>query len=112
MIDKYKFGSITIEGKTYRSDVIIYPERVNDSWWRKEGHNLCIEDIREILDFHPEALVIGTGKPGLMKVPGGVADEIRSKGIELYVSGTEKAVRRFNELCIRKRTVAAFHLTC
>jgi hypothetical protein len=112
MIDNYSFGSITIKGKTYSSDVIIYPERVNDSWWRKEGHNLSIEDIQEILDFHPEALIIGTGNPGLMKVPGRVADEITSKGIELHVSGTGKAVLKFNELCTRKRTVAALHLTC
>jgi hypothetical protein len=38
MIDKYSFGSITIDGRTYDTDVIIYPERIDDRWWRKEGH--------------------------------------------------------------------------
>ena len=46
MIEEYDFGKLRVGGKEYRPDVIIYPEgdsgseRVNPSWWRKEGHRL------------------------------------------------------------------------
>ena len=112
MIDSYESGRITVNGKTYRSDVIIYPDRVNASWWRKQGHNLCLDDILEIIDYNPEVLIIGKGKPGLMKVPGSIQTAIKNRGIEVIVSGTEKAVRSYNELCNKKKTVAALHIAC
>ncbi|MEQ8191120.1 MAG: hypothetical protein ABRQ39_24360 [Candidatus Eremiobacterota bacterium] len=46
MIDSYDFGTIKISGKTYKSDVIIYPDRVDGKWWRKEGHSLHPDDLR------------------------------------------------------------------
>ena len=51
MIDAYGFGRITVDGKKYRSDVIIYPERTVEGWWRVSGHDLCREDIEQILEF-------------------------------------------------------------
>ncbi len=68
-IDDYDFGRIVIDGKTYTSDVIVYPERLDTSWWRKEGHLLQPEDITEVLDAEPEVLIIGTGYSGCMRVP-------------------------------------------
>jgi hypothetical protein len=113
LIDAYSFGRITVGSRTFRSDVIIYPDRVKDSWWRKEGHHLCLDDIREVLDYHPEALVVGTGNPGLMKVPSAVRIEITSRGIELAVLPTQKAVKKFNAgITSSRRIVAALHITC
>ena len=47
-IDSYQFGEIVISGKEYSSDVIIFPDRVIDNWWRETGHELCLEDITEV----------------------------------------------------------------
>ncbi len=112
MIDSYEFGKITINGRSFRSDVKIFPDRVDASWWRKEGHNLCLQDIQDIIDYSPDVLIIGQGEPGLMKVPASIQHKIGKAGIEVYVSGTEKAVRLYNELHRKRRTVAALHLTC
>ncbi|UCF96635.1 MAG: hypothetical protein JSV89_15860 [Spirochaetaceae bacterium] len=112
MIDSYSFGSITIDGKNYSSDVIVYPDRVDSSWWRKEGHNLCLEDIEEVLRYRPEVLVIGQGKPGLMKVGKELTKQLRQRGIEVRSGPTAKAVRLYNELSTGKKIVAALHLTC
>ncbi|MGB8657420.1 MAG: MTH938/NDUFAF3 family protein, partial [Candidatus Zixiibacteriota bacterium] len=68
MIDSYDFGEIVIDSKSYTSDVIIYPDGVNSSWWRKEGHELCIDDLGGVLDGKPDVVIVGTGNPGLMKV--------------------------------------------
>jgi hypothetical protein len=112
MIDSYSFGRIVIKGQSYNSDVIIYPEKVNSSWWRKEGHNLCLEDIKDIINYKPDALVIGKGKPGLMKVPKHVQKAIQNRGITLYIADTAKAVKKYNELYNKTKVVAALHLTC
>jgi hypothetical protein len=68
-IDSYSFGRIVIEGQAYTSDVVIYRDRVDASWWRKEGHRLHADDIAEALNAHPDVLIIGTGYEGVMAVP-------------------------------------------
>lgn len=111
-IEHYSFGSITVDGKTYTSDVIIYPGRVDSSWWRKEGHNLHIVDLTDVINAKPQVLVIGTGTSGLMKVPKETLSHLESKGIEVHVERTDKAVELFNKLQKDKIVIAAFHLTC
>ena len=40
MIESYNFGKIKIKGKTYTYDLILYPDKVDDHWWRIAGHIL------------------------------------------------------------------------
>ncbi len=111
-IAHYSFGKITINGETYTSDVIIYPERVDLSWWRKEGHNLQIADLSEVMKANPEVVVIGKGFFGMMKVPEEVVSHLESKGIEVHAARTGKAVELFNSFQAGKKVIAALHLTC
>ena len=111
-IEHYSFGKITIDGETYTSDVIIYPERVDSSWWRKEGHTLNIEDLQDVVNADPAVVVIGTGFFGIMKVPKETVAYLESKGIEVHAARTGKAVEIFNALQKDKKVIAAFHLTC
>ena len=111
-IEHYSFGRITIDGKAYTSDVIIYPDKVNASWWRRAGHNLEVADLTEVIIAKPEVLVIGTGATGLMKVPKETISHLESQGIEVHIERTEKAVELFNKLQKDKKVIAALHLTC
>ena len=113
MIENYSFGQIFINGKKYNSDLIIFKDRIYDSWWRKEGHNLCIDDIKEIIDEKPDTLIIGTGCYGLMKVPEELIEHIKSYDIkQVIVKKTGDASDEYNKLCKKKNIIAAFHLTC
>lgn len=112
-VQAYDFGRIEIDGHAYRSDVIVFPDRVLDHWWRKEGHALHVQDLAAILDAQPEALVLGTGYYGRMTVPEDTRAYLQHRGIDLHVANTAEAVDLFNRLqqeyaCV----VAAFHLTC
>ncbi|MBI4824504.1 MAG: Mth938-like domain-containing protein [Nitrospirae bacterium] len=111
-ITHYSFGKITIGGKTYTSDVIIYPERVDPSWWRKEGHYLQPEDLEDVIDAKPDILIIGTGYSGVMQVPEKTIRYLKAKGIEVYAERTEKAVEMFDKKGEGKKVIAALHLTC
>ncbi len=113
MIERYSFGSITIRGKTYTSDVIVYPDHVKSGWWRKEGHSLCERDLEEVLKWRPNTIIIGTGAYGCMKVPEEVKNSLRLKGIKLIIRRTDDACKIFNKLVkSNKKVVAALHLTC
>jgi hypothetical protein len=111
-IEHYSFGNITIKGKIYDFDVIVFPETVDPSWWRKEGHSLHMDDLRSVLHASPEVIVIGTGYFGRMDVPAHVLDSLRASGIEVHIRNTRDAVDLFNEISPRRKTVACLHLTC
>ncbi len=112
MIDSYDFGEIVIDGKTYTSDVIIYPDRVNSNWWRKESHKLCVEDLEDVLDEIPDIIIVGTGSPGLMQVLPETEKLIKSKGIMLIIHPTKEACQVYNQLSTSQKVIALLHLTC
>ena len=112
IIDSYQFGLIVVNGKKYTSDIIIFPDSVKDSWWRKTGHELCLKDITEVITGNPEVLVVGTGASGLMKVLPEVRQSIETQGIKLIVEATDKACKIYNQLCHSQRVAATLHITC
>ncbi len=112
-IDHYTFGRIGIGGRDYDADVIIFPDHVQERWWRREGHRLAQEDLETVLADAPQMLVIGTGYYGRMQVPEETIESLRAAGVEVRVAKTGEAVAEFSRLqreCAR--IVAALHLTC
>jgi hypothetical protein len=112
MIEFYDFGKIIIDGNEYTSDVIVYPDRVEANWWRKVGHEICLDDIKDVLSEKPDVLVVGTGYSGLVRVLPEVKEALKEKEIELKVERTKRACDIFNELSKSVKVVAALHLTC
>lgn len=112
MVDSYSFGRIIIDNHSYTSDIILFPDRVYSTWWRKEGHRLCLEDLEEIPFEHYDVFIVGTGFFGAMKVDKDVQAFMKDKGIQLLVEKTKDAVRTYNDIVQQKRVVGAFHLTC
>lgn len=113
IINHYSFGKIVVDGKEFNHDLIIFPERILSSWWRAEGHNLCLDDLKEVLLYKPDVLVIGKGFNGLMRVDEELITSLTNSGIEVYAFKTEEAVKFFNELSeSNKKVVGALHLTC
>ena len=111
-ITHYSFGRIVIDGQTYTSDVIIFPDYVDSLWWRKEGHLLQIADLKDIVAAKLSVLIIGTGFYGTMRVPKETFEHLKSNKIEVYVENTQQAVKLYNEISSQKPTIAALHLTC
>lgn len=113
MIESYSFGKMMINGTKFTRDLIIYQDNIKQNWWRKNGHELCVEDIEQVIEeFNPATLVVGTGKYGLMKVLPETEKYLKSKNIILIAQKTEEAVSIFNELFRSDKVMGAFHLTC
>jgi hypothetical protein len=111
-IEAFSFGSITIEGKTYTRDVIVYPDRVHEEWKREEEHRPQISEFAEIVKAAPEVLVIGTGYAGVMSIADQIRNYLTSKGIEVRVDKTKNAVELFNSLRGKEKVIAVLHITC
>ncbi len=112
MVDSYSFGRMVISGNIYTSDLIIFPNRINSSWWRKTGHHLCLEDLQDIFREDFDVLIVGTGYMGLMKVDDEVIQHSKCAGFDLIIDKTNMAVDKYNKIFNQKKTIAAFHLTC
>lgn len=113
MIEAFSFGNIVVKGKTYTDDIKIIQGKVVPTWWRKSGHRVDIDDIRDIIEAKPEILVLGRGKPGMMKSTPSLCEYLKEKNIELIEEKTSKAINTFNRLFKEGKNVCAgFHLTC
>jgi hypothetical protein len=120
MIEEYKFGLITIDGKTYDYDLELRWTGEILKWWRKESHVIDFEDIQRAIDQGPDTIVIGTGESGVAKVTDRLQQELKSKGIELIIDHTEQATKTFNilndeseeEEGEQRKVIGLFHLTC
>jgi len=76
------------------------------------GHQLCRDDIVEVIAENPEVLVVGTGASGLMKVLPELKQCLEAQGIKLIAEPTSEACNIYNQLCHSQKVVAALHLTC
>lgn len=115
MIQEYKFGSITIDGKNYCHDVEIRWTGEVLPWQRKESHLIEPADLERGLKENPEMIILGTGANGRLKVPEAIPQLLEEKGIKLVINLTEEAVKTFNLLDCQKekpRIIAFLHLTC
>ena len=112
-IDSYQFGKIVIHGKSYNSDLIILGDTVQSDWWRKQGHSLTADDLKNILKAKPSVLVVGCGASGLMEVPDQTLQVLKKHNIQIETFDSYKAVQKFNEFSEAGVNVAAaIHLTC
>ncbi len=120
MIEHYRFGSITIDGKIYNDNVEVRWTGEVLPFQFQQRHTFNIETIKRAVEQNPEIIIIGTGESGLAMVTEEAKDFIRGKGIELIIDKTEEAVKTFNvineesieEEGEQKKVIGLFHLTC
>ena len=115
MIEKYSFGQITINGKTYNYDVEVHSwdEKVLN-WQRKESHLFQKEDIEKALQENPEIIIFGTGEIGVAQVDESLKNFLQEKRIIFFEEKTPKAIEIFNQYLSQKnkKVIGFFHLTC
>ncbi|HOK30071.1 MAG TPA: MTH938/NDUFAF3 family protein [bacterium] len=111
-IEHYEFGKITIDGISYFSDIIIYPDHIEDEWWREEGHELHTVDIMEIVETKPKVLIVGTGAYGMLRVLPEAEKYLKDNNIQLIAELTGRAVEIYNQTGDKSKVVCALHLTC
>lgn len=122
-VEDTEFGSITVEGKNYDHDVVVFPTKVVDrkKWITKNkhgtSHKFTREEMQEYLEkVNPEeieTIIVGTGQYGKL----GLLDEtkrlLKEKNIEPVELKTPEAIKRYDSKeKSKKRKIGIFHVTC
>ena len=113
VIEEYAFGRVTVDGRTYRSDIKIYPDGIKTDWWRKSGHKLRPEDLPELRKQQLDHLIIGCGSAGRLGVTRAAKKMFDDLSLSWSALPTGQAVDEYNRrLALGERVGAALHLTC
>ena len=112
-IDAYSFGRMRVSGDDFRDDLIVFPDKVEPYWRRRDAHRLSVADLETVIDYSPDLLVVGTGVAGRLQLEPTARETLRQKGIDCVDEPTDLAWQIFNdEIEQDRRVVGAFHLTC
>jgi len=114
-IDRFAFGTIRIDGKTYERDVVIdrgavRPRKKKPSKQFREEYGHTPLSVEEKIPWMCSRLVIGTGAQGALPVMPAVFEEARGRGIEVTALRTDQAIRLLRGA--DSQTNAVLHITC
>ena len=117
IIDKTRFGSITIAGKTYDHDVIIRLDGEVKKRKKKlskavfgSSHTVSKDEAKYVYEEGAERIIIGSGQSGILDLSEEAEKYFRKKGCTVDTRRTPEAVRKWNEAC--ERVIGLFHVTC
>ncbi len=112
-VENLSFGSIKIDGKTYREDIVIENGKINMRDKSKSriykpmyGHTPLTP--HENIPWGCNTLVVGTGIYGSLPVTEEFKQTADKKGVELLILTTPEAIKHIN----RPNTNLILHLTC
>jgi hypothetical protein len=116
-IDKLSFGSIVIDGKKYRRDVLIFADgtvkKRKGGFFMFGSHNIKKKEIEELIQGDPDVIVVGTGTDGVANVAADVESWAKEKNLSLMAQPSSDAVAKLNDLTEQKKRAAALiHITC
>jgi hypothetical protein len=114
-IDRFAFGTIRIDGKTYERDVVIdrgavRPRKKKPSKQFRDEYGHTPLSVEEKIPWKCSRLIIGTGAHGALPVMPEVLEEARRRAIEIVAVRTDRAIRLLRDA--DDHTNAVIHITC
>ena len=104
-IKNYEDHSLYIDDKIYSNNVLVTSTSV-ENWDFNNKDNLGVNDFKNVLDYKPEIIILGTG--GSLIIPtSNIINDIQNQGIGFEFMITESACKTFNLLVSENRKVAA-----
>ena len=116
-IDELTFGSIIVEGKKYRRDILIFADgtvkKRKGGFFMFGSHKIKKQELEELSQGQPETIIVGTGTNGAANIAPDAQSWAKGKDPSLLVQPSYDAVASLNELIEQKKKVAALiHITC
>lgn len=116
-IDSTEFGSITIDGKTYEHDVIIRLSGKVEKRKKKlskeqygTSHIISREEAKFIYEGGCEALIVGTGQEGNVRLSPEAQDYLDTRRCHVLTQPMPEALRTFNHS--HQKKIGLMHATC
>jgi hypothetical protein len=116
-IDRTAFGEITIDGKTYDHDVIIWLS--GEILKRKKklskqlygtSHVVSEDEAKFVFEKGCRQLILGSGQEGNVRLSPEAEAFFAKKNCQVVIQPTPQAIRVFNEAHGKK--IGLFHVTC
>lgn len=116
-VEAFKFGSIIVDGKKYRRDVLLFPDGTmrdrKRGFWRFGSHSIKKEEVEELIKASPDIVVFGKGVYSRAKLSSDALRSLKESKAELIILPSKEAVLKVNELLdANKRLAALIHITC
>jgi len=116
-IERTKFGSITIDRKTYEHDVVIRlsgevikrKKRLSKKYYGT-SHVLSKDEAKFVFEKGCEQFIIGSGQIGNVHLSPEAEAYFAKKGCKVLLQPTPEAIRVFNKSHAKK--IGLFHVTC
>lgn len=110
-IDDISFAKLVSGGKVYRSTCLVYKDKIDGRWWRKNGSAFSPEDFDEAIASKPETIILGVGFMNKVSVLPETLERFEKEGIAVEVIDCQPAMERFNSMIDSgKHVIGAFHL--
>lgn len=112
-ITSVSWGRVEVAGYGIFKDVKIHPGGAEEWDWNETGtrHDPGVQpaDVYPLLEHSAVAVIVGTGFYERLEVQPETLRLLEERGMEVYVRGTDEAVRLLNGL---ESAAALIHSTC
>jgi hypothetical protein len=113
--ERFSFGSITIDGKTYHHDVVIERGKIRKrdklpSKRLKSNFGHTPLSASEAIPWSCRRLLIGTGFYGQLPVTDDLVREANRRGVELVTKPTEQIIKDLDQESDTANAI--LHVTC
>jgi hypothetical protein len=112
-ITHYSFGKMTIDGENYDYDLSISPKGKIQGF-SVQDHQINFQSIKNVITDEVKILILGSGYSSMAILPSDTLEfleKLKTRGIEVHIVPTSKAVNLFNSLS-KKGLLVFFHLNC
>jgi hypothetical protein len=116
-IDDTRFGSITVDGKTYDHDVVLrlsgnVEKRKKKLSKEKYGtsHIVSKDEVKFVYEDGCEIMIVGTGQHDNVRLSPESSEYLSKKGCKVVLQPTPEAIHSFN--ASRERKIGLMHVTC
>ena len=114
-IKSFSWGEIKTDNNRYK-DAKLFPGGSSEWDWNETGtkHVPGIQpvDVKELLDHNPEVVILSKGVNERLQTMDKTVEYLQDAGCDYFILQTEKAVKKYNDLCSNKRVAALIHSTC
>jgi hypothetical protein len=117
LINDTRFGSITVDGKSYDHDIIITlkgevkkrKKKLSKSIYGT-SHTVSLPEIRYVYQENAEGLIFGSGQYGVASLSPEAAEFLSGMKCGLVVKSTPEAMQEWNRQ--KGKWIGLFHITC
>jgi hypothetical protein len=119
-VEAFHFGSITIDGKKFDCDVLVYPDGSVDErkgkLFKHSSHRITKSDLERLTakGERPEVIIVGLGTGSAASIDADAEEWARDEEIEITAVPSDEAVEKLNRLMEEgdKSSAALIHVTC